>query len=144
MRAALGLCCVLCVACGDATSDVSLETADLQVLGEAGEVRLEVMAELATTAAQRATGLGGHERLASDEGMLLVFPGETRACVTNGPVRFAIDVVYLSSDRRVVAVERMLAPGDPQVYCHGSTELVLEVAGSIASDVQVGDLLTGH
>ena len=73
-----------------------------------------------------------------------MFPEATRACITNRPVSFGIDVIYIASDRRVIAVERQLPPGDTSVRCHESTELVLEVAATVASEVEIGDLLRGR
>ena len=131
------------LACGDDLGELpgELSTVELQVLDTNGDVQLAVIAELAETAEARTIGLGNHEPLTSDEGLLLVFPSATRVCIWNQPVPFDIDVIFISADRRVIAVERALPAGDSTVHCHDTTRMVLEVAASVANNVSPGDTL---
>lgn len=145
------LCVLLLVAaCGDASvmeaerPDFARDAVELRVLGPGRELRLSVLADVADTAAERAGGLSDRASLEPTRGLLLVFPAETNACITNRPVVFDIDVVFAAQDGRIVAVEREWPAGSTEVRCHDSTAFVLEVATAVASAVEIGDILLGQ
>ncbi len=130
---------LLCAACGE--SALGLEQLELQIRGPAGELKLEILAEIAASAEERRTGLAKHDSLAADEGLLLVFPAPTRACIRNEAVRFPIDAVFVSAEQRVIAIGRDLPAGDPNTHCQNATAFILELAAGSSQQVRTGDTL---
>ncbi len=119
-------------ACGGVTA---------RVLSPEGSARLEVCATEARTPEERVRGLSKRTSLPSDEGLVIEFPAEGQACITNEPVPFPIDTVFASADGTVVAVEHFAANEAP-ARCHDTTLDVLEVRAGVAASVAVGDHLT--
>lgn len=107
----------------------------------AGAAVAEGCAEVADTAAARATGLVGRDPLAAGSALWLQFPMVTEACIVNRGVRFAITVAYASPDGRVTAVERAFPAGDPVARCHDDVLHAVEWSAANAPDVRVGDTL---
>jgi len=125
MRNAITLLLLLAgiVGCGE-----SRPTQRARLLDEEGNVQLELEISLAESDYERQEGLRLHGPLAEDEALLLVFPKETRVCITNTGVPFPIDIVYLSATRQVIAIEFNIPPNAPGPYCH-QAQLVLELQG---------------
>lgn len=112
------------------------------VVGDpAGGRSLEVCASIAATDAAREQGLAGLSGLSEGDGLLIVFPVEGEACITNAPVGFAIDAVFTSDSGEVVAVERGVPAEDEAARCADPVRRVLEVAEGVASEVEVGHQL---
>ncbi len=109
--------------CGD-----SQPTQRARLLDEDGNAQLELELALADTEYEPQQGLRLHGPLAENEALLLVFPKETRVCITNTGVPFPIDVVYLSATRHVIATELNIPPNAPGPYCH-QAQLALELNG---------------
>lgn len=87
---------------------------------------------------KRAKGLLGRTFLASDSGLLLK---PCKAVHTFG-MKFAIDVVFLDKENRVIDVIETLKPNRmTAIYCHAAT--VLELSSGSTSQVQLaqGDYL---
>lgn len=99
-----------------------------------GAVRERYHVTVATTATERMTGLRGVDSLADDEGLWMEFPVEDELCIVNSGVSFAIDAVFVRSER-VVAVETFAAD-EPDARCFIASE-VLEV--NAGSPIVVGD-----
>ena len=129
----LGLTLSLVVGCDDA--------AMVELRGPLDELRLRMHVDLARTADERRVGLVGRAGLSPDEGLLLEFPVEGEVCIQNAFVTFAIDVVFVDADSRVVAVEAGVPAGDTRARCHAPVNSVLELADGAALSVQVGDVL---
>jgi hypothetical protein len=116
------------------------------------EVRIRdlvIDAELAISSEERTQGLAGRESLSPDEGMLFVHDEERQGSMWMRDMRFPLDVIWISADRRVVDVHQDLSPppsgtqsGDLQVY-HPSAPVLyfLEVnAGTVGEHgIQAGD-----
>lgn len=113
------------VACGDDGAEQAMRA---RILGASGDVLLEVAVHLAETEDELRDGLGRYPPLAQDEGLLLLFPVETTACITNTGIAYPIDVLYASANRQVIAVESIPADA-PGPYCHPRTAMVLELQG---------------
>jgi len=112
----------LILGCGDGES---LQRAEL--LDSEDQVLLALRLAIADTEYERQEGLRLHGPLHENEALLLVFPTETRICITNAGVPFSIDLVYLDAGYDVVAIERNMAPNDPGPYCHPGAQMVLEL-----------------
>ncbi|UCF48044.1 MAG: DUF192 domain-containing protein [Myxococcales bacterium] len=120
---------ILLVAAGVTSCGDSQSAQWGRLLDADGNVLLELEIAIAQTEYERHEGLRLHGPLAPNEGLLLVFPEEGRVCITNAGVPFPIDVIYLSADRQVIAIERNIPANAPGPYCHPTTQLVLELEG---------------
>jgi uncharacterized membrane protein (UPF0127 family) len=69
-----------------------------------------IHAELALTPAARALGLGERDALDRDAGMLFVPPKEGRESFWMKGMRFPLDFVWISSDKRVLQVTEDVPP----------------------------------
>ena len=120
---ALGLCLCMAPRCGDGSLT---ETVRAELLDAQGESIVTVSAHVVTTASALREGLRSYPDLDLGQGLLLRFPAEDTVCITNSGVDFAIEAVYVSTGRRVIAVEAFAA-GEVAPRCHGGTALVLEL-----------------
>lgn len=93
----------------------------------------------------RRTGLSGLERLPKDGAMLFVFDAPGRHCIWMKDMRFALDIVWLDSDKRVIHIKENAAPASyPERFCPDRpAQYVLELnAGTITDyDVTTGQQL---
>ena len=115
--------------CGD-----SQPSPRARLLDGHGNVQLELEITLAETEYERQEGLRLRGPLAANEALLLVFPKESRVCISNLGVPFPIDVVYLSATRQVIATELSIPAHAPGPYCH-QAQLALELNGDRLRDL---------
>ena len=105
----------------------------LRVMWLGGE-RFEI--ELATTPSSRRRGLMHRPPLADDQGMLFVYPDEAPRSFWMKNVSFAIDILYLDADWRVVdrhvAVPPCRQDPCPGYPSHGPARYVLELPAGTA------------
>ncbi len=110
-----------------------------------GDERFEV--ELATTPASRKRGLMHRPPLAADRGMLFVYPDEAPRSFWMKNVSFAIDILYLDTNWRIVdrydsvpPCRRDPCPGYPSA---APTRYVLELPAGTARrlEIKTGDHL---
>ena len=91
----------------------------------------------------RQKGLGGRNGLAPDEGMLFIFPEDGKYGFWMKNMKFPIDILWLSSARRIVYMAQSVSPDTyPQVFTPAApARYVLELpAGYVkAYTVEVGD-----
>ncbi len=92
--------------------------------------------EIARSITQRLIGLIGRGRIAP--GTAFVIPGCRQ--VHTFFMRFAIDVIHVDREWRVVCVRRNLVPWRIGPYCPKSA-YAIEVPAGAASEVEVGDIL---
>jgi uncharacterized membrane protein (UPF0127 family) len=104
----------------------------------AGERRYEL--EVATSAAQQQLGLGGRASLPATRGMLFVFSSSAEHCFWMKGMQFALDIIWLKADDKVVSVEAHLLPKSyPSAYCAVSEDVVELNAGQAqAAGIAVG------
>lgn len=113
---------------------------------------LTIEAEVANTPAERVPGLGGRDRLPRDAGMLFVHVDERQRTFWMRDMRFALDFVWISADRRVVELTQDVpspTPGTPDsdlpTYRPAvPVQYVLEVNAGIAAEagIEVGDAVS--
>jgi uncharacterized membrane protein (UPF0127 family) len=105
-----------------------------------------VMVEIADTDAERTLGLSGRDTLASDHGLLFVFPRDTRANFWMKDMKFAIDIMWVDSQKKIIHIEDSLQPSTyPKTFSpDADARYVLEVPAGFAKshDILVGDTLT--
>jgi uncharacterized membrane protein (UPF0127 family) len=103
--------------------------------------------EVAADPPTRAQGLMHRDTLAPGGGMLFVFPDERQRPFFMKNVRFPLDILWLTDDRRVTHVEANVAPWRdapvPQDSARSLCRYVLEISGGAAAKhgVRVGDQL---
>lgn len=91
--------------------------------------------ELATTQRQQERGLAGRASLASDRGMLFIYPREKKTCFWMKGMRFPVDMVWADADHQVVYIARNVSPDTyPQTICPSDpASYVIELkAGQVA------------
>jgi hypothetical protein len=88
----------------------------------------------ASTTAEQEQGLSDVPSLASDTGMLFVFPSPGPYGFWMKDMDFSLDMVWLDQDFEIVHIESGLSPGTyPNVYYPGSpAQYVVEVASGTA------------
>lgn len=94
--------------------------------------------EVARTDEQRQLGLSGREGIANGEALLFVFDEEDYYSIWMKDMKFAIDIIWLSEDKKVTHIERNIQP-DSEPHRRYSPMLpskyVLEMAAGQASGV---------
>lgn len=101
-----------------------------------------VTAKIAHTDAQRKQGLSGTDPLGANEGMLFVYPAVGRHGIWMKDMRYSIDIIWLSKDKKVIDSRESVSPSTyPEVFLPGEdAQYVLEVpAGFVKSQ----NILTG-
>jgi uncharacterized membrane protein (UPF0127 family) len=101
---------------------------------------------VADTDALRAQGLSGSDPLAENEGMLFVFAEDGTYSFWMKDMRYAIDILWLDAEGRVVHIEKGIAPETyPTSFTsHSPSRYVLEVRAGYADqhDIQIGSRAT--
>jgi uncharacterized membrane protein (UPF0127 family) len=116
------------------SSSGSADSVDVHIGG------LIVRTEVARTTEQRGQGLGDRDSLAPDAGMLFVFAEESVHPFCMCGMRFPLDFVWISADRRIVGLTEHVQPPEVagrtlSVRTEAATKYVLEVnAGVIAAN----------
>ena len=93
-----------------------------------------VVLEVASDDQSRMKGLSGRETMADNRGMLFIADQVETQCFWMKEMKFPLDLVWLSEDKKVTKVEKNLAPETyPTQYCSSIPDkYVIELtAGSI-------------
>ncbi|MEK7641782.1 MAG: DUF192 domain-containing protein [Patescibacteria group bacterium] len=69
-----------------------------------------IYTHVAKTPSTRALGLSGYAPLASDEGMLFMFPQPGAHSFWMKDMNFSIDIIWISSDKRIIGVLEGISP----------------------------------
>jgi len=86
--------------------------------------------QLAVTPAQQELGLGQRAKLPLDHGMLFVYYSSGTRCFWMKGMKFALDMIWVSSADEVVSVQRDISPKSyPSVYCAQSQDVIELDAG---------------
>lgn len=95
---------------------------------------------VASTDAERATGLGGTEPLAADQGMLLAFESDGQWGIWMKDVEYPIDVIWLDSQKKVVHIVKNMPPDSyPESFVpNEEARYVLEVAAGTVDKKAIG------
>ncbi len=111
--------------------------------------RLLFNARVAKTLVALVRGLSGTEKIGKKEGLLLVFPVESRW--KNGiwmlGMRFSIDVIFIGKDKMIVSIEKNLRPITlnpctwKTYFPKRSAKYALEVNAGCSEGLKEGNLL---
>ena len=71
---------------------------------------IEIRAELAETPAKRTKGLMFRKKLGKENGMLFIFPNESKHSFWMLNTFVPLDIIWIDSDKNVVHVERSVPP----------------------------------
>jgi uncharacterized membrane protein (UPF0127 family) len=102
--------------------------------------------QVAATTRSQALGLGNRTSLPKNQGMLFVFQKPAVQCFWMKDMHFPIDMVWVSSDRRVEYVESNVSPKTyPHLFCPAvQARYVIELNAGQAkqADIRTGKLLS--
>ena len=124
---------------------VSIESVKTLKIGDA-----TLNIEVADTDAKRVQGLSGKVGLAQNEAMLFVFDAEGYHSIWMKDMNFAIDIVWLNKDKKIIYIEKNVSPDTyPKVFYAKKADLpilsfyVLETpSGFLAeNNIQIGDIV---
>jgi len=120
------------------------KASDQKVWIKIGDTRLKV--DLADTYKERTLGLSGRKDLKEGEGMLFTFEEEGVYGFWMKDMNFAIDIIWIDRDGRVLSIEKDVKPETfPTIFTPlGKIKYVLEVP-SLFSDmagIEVGEILS--
>lgn len=99
-------------------------------------------ATVVQTPTDRQRGLSGAKSLGEGEGMLFVFEGDSKHGIWMKDMRFAIDIIWMDKERKIVHIEKNITPETyPTVfYSSAPARYVLEVPALYTDrhDIRVG------
>jgi len=101
--------------------------------------------EVASTEQSRELGLGNRASLPANHGMLFVFDHVAPECFWMKDMHFPLDMIWVSSDKKVVHIEQNVAPSTyPNSFCPATpVKYVIELnAGTaVSADIRNGEPL---
>ena len=103
-----------------------------------------VVLESVATPELRAQGLSGREHLADHAGMLFVFDAAGRQCMWMRDMKFSLDIIWLTEDKRITKIEQNISPETyPQSFCGDDAKYVIEINTKTAESagLQIGQKL---
>jgi uncharacterized membrane protein (UPF0127 family) len=78
---------------------------------------IPIRISIAETKEERERGLSGKKGLKETEAMLFIFPESDYHGIWMKGMRFPIDIIWISEDREVIAVDSAVSPGSyPKIY----------------------------
>jgi uncharacterized membrane protein (UPF0127 family) len=121
-------------------SSKNLEVEQIQYVKIAGKI---LKVDLALTPEAQEQGLSGREKLKEDEGMLFVFNYTEQYPFWMKDMNFAIDIIWIGEDLRVVYIKKNATPESyPETFLPDqNAKYVLEVLSQFSekNNLKVGD-----
>jgi len=75
--------------------------------------------EVAGSPTELSRGLGGRTSLSTDKGMLFIFSDNAKHCMWMKDMKFAIDIMWLDDNRRVIETKNDVKPETyPEAFCN--------------------------
>jgi hypothetical protein len=113
------------------TSACQADPAVTILTSNGGDVSFQV--EVADTPAKRELGLMYRRDLPSDRGMIFLFPMETEQAFWMKNTPIPLDMIFISSSRRIVGIVQRAAPFTLDARSvPGSSQYVLEINGGLS------------
>ena len=107
---------------------------------------LIIYVDLAKTPEQQAKGLSIKNTLNENEGMLFIFDTPKEYSFWMKDMKFPIDIIWISSDNKIVHIEKNLQPCAFFLFCtsyspHANSKYVLEVPSNYTAknNIVIGD-----
>src|SRR3989344_770111 len=105
-----------------------------------------IQISIADTPELRERGLGGRANLVPNEGMLFIFPSEGKYSLWMKNMRFPIDILWISADKKVVDIWHHARPESyPLAFTPKAVAMyVLELPADFAThnNVRIGDMVS--
>lgn len=101
--------------------------------------------DVAQTPDEQEKGLGGRQTLATDHGMIFIYPTEDTRCFWMKDMRFSLDMIWLDASYKVTHVESLVTPETyPMSFCGKNAQYIIELpAGAAAqSHIAPGQILS--
>lgn len=94
---------------------------------------------IANTEAQRTQGLSGRDMLQPKQGMFFIFEEEGNYGIWMKDMKFAIDIIWVNNDGRIVGIEKHATPESyPKVFMPSEpARYVIEVAAGFVEQYNV-------
>ncbi|GAB5401175.1 MAG: hypothetical protein Aureis2KO_27600 [Aureisphaera sp.] len=111
---------------------------------ETDSVLAELDIEFAESEYETQTGLMYRKNMQNDRGMLFIFEREEPKSFYMKNTEFALDIIYLNSDKEVVSIAKNAKPLDPSSLPSGSPAMyVLEVNAGLSDQwgLEAGDTI---
>lgn len=87
-----------------------------------------VYVEIADNDIKAIKGLSGRDFMKQNHGMLFVENQPTSQCFWMKEMKFALDIVWLSSDKKIIKIDKNIDPNTyPQQFCEKDVQYVLEL-----------------
>ncbi|MBX2827720.1 MAG: DUF192 domain-containing protein [Flavobacteriaceae bacterium] len=100
---------------------------------ETDSVLVQLDIEFAESDYETQTGLMYRKSMQDDRGMLFVFKEEERKFFYMKNTEFALDIIYLNSDKEIVSIAKNAQPLDPtSLPSNGPAQYVLEVNAGLS------------
>lgn len=78
----------------------------------------KILAEVVRSIPDKQKGLGGRDTIGSPGAMLFIYDRPDPACFWMKDMRFAIDIVWLDADKKVVSIKERVSPSTyPESFC---------------------------
>ena len=103
---------------------------------------LSFQVEVADTPAKRELGLQYRRELASDRGMIFLFPNESHHSFWMKNTPISLDMIFINRDRKIVGIVEQAVPfSTDSRSVPAASQFVLEINGGLAGryGVKVGD-----
>ncbi len=110
----------------------------------------KIAVELADTQSKRSQGLGGRDKLASNSGMLFIFPEAKKYSFWMKGLKFPLDIIWIRQKQVVDIIKNAMPPEPSQseeslpIYQpHQEVDMVLEVNGGFVDShsIKVGNII---
>ncbi len=100
---------------------------------------IEIEAEVASTDAERATGLMNREFLPRYSGMLFVYGSEAQRTFWMKNTLIPLDIIFLNSNKEVVSISSNTVPNqtDKLYYSKFPAQFILELNAGMAEELEI-------
>jgi uncharacterized protein len=100
----------------------------------------KITAEVVRTEADKQKGLGGRDDIGSEAGMLFAYQEPDEACFWMKDMRFAIDMIWIDGEKKVIAIKERVSPGTfPESFCPPQkAQYVLELPEGKSQELGLG------
>jgi hypothetical protein len=123
---------------GQSTSSAPAKSYNLQTPSRTYDL------EVAVTPEEQSKGLGGRETMRVDAGMIFWYPDQAERCFWMKDTRFALDIIWVGSDKRITKLQERLSPDTyPNQFCANARYVIELRSGEAArSSLRVGQRLS--
>lgn len=100
-----------------------------------------ITVQVVQTAEDRQHGLSGVKNLKPGHGMLFIFPGDSKYGIWMKDMRFALDIIWLDKDKKIVHIEKDIQPDTYPTIFYPSVEAryVIEVPSGFTNQNNISE-----